>query len=167
MCICHNYDPSNFHSSQTRPIFVRLDGSTLRLTRPAAGARVRKRAIWNEPPIEVDLSDSNRSFELLAGSVEIIPRGLARKRHFSRKYPIQLVVKEQLGAGDDLTTVKIALPARAVLKTGSSSSSADSESNSGGLVEGSAEMDEEQRNFGDTIMYSNVSVEYYVLLAIK
>lgn len=165
MCVCHKYDPSNFHSSQTRPVFIRLDGSTLRLTRPAVGCRVRKRAIWNEPPIDVDLCDSHRRFELLAGSVEMCPRGLARKRLFSRKYPIQLVVKELLVSADDEMAVKLASPVRSVPTGAGSPSSANSEPNCGGGV--AEDVDEEQRCFGDTIMYSNVSSTLFYITHLK
>lgn len=148
MSSCHTYDPSNFHSSQTRPVFIRLDGSIMRMIRPAAGVRVRKRAIWNESPIEVPLNDSPRRFELLGGSVELSPRGLARKRHFSRKYPIQLVVRELLTAKNEPTSPM----------TLGSFSSPDSDRNGRILVDSKDGVEGEHRNFGDTILYSNVSL---------
>lgn len=93
-----NYDPSNYHTSMTRSVYVKLDGSMLRISQ--TNARIPKRAMWNEMPIDrkAITFTKHRYYDLLAARIEMCPRGLARKRYFSRKYPIQLTVKSMGGA---------------------------------------------------------------------
>lgn len=89
----NNYDPANYHISMTRPVYIRLDGSILRVSNTTT--RIPKRSMWNEQLVDKKniVFTRNRCFNLLGCRVEMCPRGLARKRHFSRKYPIQLIVK--------------------------------------------------------------------------
>lgn len=88
----NNYDPSNYHISMTRSVFVKLDGTTLRISN--ATTKIPKRAMWNEKMIEKKLVKftRHRFFDLLDCRLEMCPTGLARKRHYSRKYPIQLTI---------------------------------------------------------------------------
>ena len=59
-----NYDPETYHATLTHSVFVRLEGSTLRLSKP--NRNVARRATINEPKHDVcyvsqkiyDLSDS-------------------------------------------------------------------------------------------------------------
>uniref|UniRef100_A0A1I8Q7Q7 SMP-LTD domain-containing protein n=1 Tax=Stomoxys calcitrans TaxID=35570 RepID=A0A1I8Q7Q7_STOCA len=88
-----SYDPNTFHISMTRPVYIKLDGSILHISN--TNARIPKRAMWNEPPIDrkTIVFTTHRSYNLLGCRIELLPIGLARKRHFNRKYPIQLIVK--------------------------------------------------------------------------
>ncbi|XP_075162375.1 uncharacterized protein LOC142235042 isoform X2 [Haematobia irritans] len=88
-----SYDPNTFHISMTRPVYIKLDGSILHISN--TNARIPKRAMWNEPPIDRKsiIFTTHRSYNLLGCRIELLPIGLARKRHFNRKYPIQLIVK--------------------------------------------------------------------------
>lgn len=60
----HNYDPETYHATLTHSVFVRLEGCTLRLSKP--NRNVARRATFNEPKPEVtyvsqkiyDLTDS-------------------------------------------------------------------------------------------------------------
>lgn len=104
------YDPVNYHSSMTKTVAIRLDGSILRISSCAKGIpnkeRVPRRAMWNEPfynnqsllddensiatkkrvknkhwkHVNMALYSKHRHFELLNCIVELLPRGLARKR---------------------------------------------------------------------------------------
>ena len=43
------YDPDNYHTNQTQSVFVRLDGYSLRLSRPKHN--IPRRAMYNEPTV--------------------------------------------------------------------------------------------------------------------
>lgn len=88
----NNYDPDNFHIGLTKSVLVKLDGTRLRVSNVAN--RVPRRSMWNEPVIDKKqlIVTRNRMFDLLNCRVEMVPKGLARKRHFNRKYPIQLII---------------------------------------------------------------------------
>lgn len=88
----NNYDPNNYHIAMTKSVFVKLHGSRLKISNVAN--RVPKRAIWNEQVVEKELMvvTRNRVFDLTKCRVEMCPIGLARKRYFNRKYPIQLLI---------------------------------------------------------------------------
>ncbi|XP_011180596.2 uncharacterized protein Tex2_1 isoform X1 [Zeugodacus cucurbitae] len=94
-----SYDPLTYHISQTNSVYLRLDGTYLRVS--TTTARIPKRIMWNEQPIDIKHIHftSHRVFNLLGCSVELLPLGLARKRYFNRKYPIQLIIKN--GAEED------------------------------------------------------------------
>ncbi|XP_069968035.1 uncharacterized protein [Bactrocera oleae] len=88
-----SYDPLTYHITQTNSVYLRLDGTYLRVS--TTTARIPKRIMWNEPPIDIKHVHftSHRVFNLLGCNVELLPLGLARKRYFNRKYPIQLIIK--------------------------------------------------------------------------
>ncbi|XP_055716165.1 uncharacterized protein LOC129810008 [Phlebotomus papatasi] len=90
----NNYDPANYHISMTRSVYVKLDGSTLRVSNVAD--RVPKKSMWNEVPIDKNSITfiKHRFYNLLGCRIEMCPKGLARKRYFSRKYPIQLTISQ-------------------------------------------------------------------------
>uniref|UniRef100_A0A1B0CGX2 SMP-LTD domain-containing protein n=1 Tax=Lutzomyia longipalpis TaxID=7200 RepID=A0A1B0CGX2_LUTLO len=90
----NNYDPVNYHISMTRSVYVKLDGSTLRISNVAD--RVPKRSMWNEVPIDKNsiTFTKHRFYNLLGCRIEMCPKGLARKRYYSRKYPIQLTISQ-------------------------------------------------------------------------
>ncbi|KAL9908239.1 uncharacterized protein ACN427_004004 isoform 2-T5 [Glossina fuscipes fuscipes] len=88
------YDPETYHITMTRSVYVKLEGSILNISN--TNARLSKRALWNEPPVDLKsvTFTAHRSYDLLGCRIELLPLGLARKRHFNRKYPIQLIVKQ-------------------------------------------------------------------------
>lgn len=94
------YDPTDFHYSMTRTVFVKLDGSVLRLSsylrRSGSAERVSKRAIWSESvhlwhSTDKDDDDdstkkkisltNHRYYDLFGCQVEMLPLGIARKRY--------------------------------------------------------------------------------------
>ncbi|XP_020816975.1 testis-expressed protein 2 isoform X1 [Drosophila serrata] len=88
-----SYDPNTFSFTLTRSVYVRLDGCILKMS--GTNARIPKRRMWNEPPIDRNkiLFTDHRSYDLRDCRIELLPLGLARKRFFNRKYPIQLIIK--------------------------------------------------------------------------
>lgn len=76
----NNYDPTNYHISMTRSVFVKLDGSKLSIS--STNARIPKRSMWNEQPIDrKSITFTKRCcYDLLGAHLEMCPKGLARKR---------------------------------------------------------------------------------------
>lgn len=76
-----NYDPANYHTSMTRSVFIKLDGSMIRISN--TNARIPKRAMWNEPIINRKniTFTRHRCYDLFGCRIEMCPRGLARKRY--------------------------------------------------------------------------------------
>lgn len=86
----------------TRSVYIKLDGQQLRIS--STNCRIPKRLMWNEIS-EDSLSSTNsttainkqftrhRFYNLKNATIEMCPKGLARKRYFSRKYPMQLIIK--------------------------------------------------------------------------
>uniref|UniRef100_A0A1I8MVA3 Uncharacterized protein n=1 Tax=Musca domestica TaxID=7370 RepID=A0A1I8MVA3_MUSDO len=105
-----SYDPNTFHISMLRPVYIKLDGSVLHISN--TNARIPKRAMWNEPPIDRKsiVFTTHRSYNLLGCRIELLPIGLARKRHFSRKYPIQLIVKPYKEGKSSTTNGEVTKP---------------------------------------------------------
>lgn len=89
------YDPANFHISMTKSVYIKLDGSIIRISN--TNARILKRSMYNEKLIDKSLITftRHRVYNLLNCRIEMCPKGLARKRHFGRKYPMQLIIANQ------------------------------------------------------------------------
>lgn len=94
-----SYDPITFHLSMTRTVYVKLDGSKLRLSsylrRSGSSERVSKRAHWNETLQLEDNAEhdsdtegnkkkialtNHRYYNLLGCDIKMLPLGIARKR---------------------------------------------------------------------------------------
>nr|XP_040042051.1 testis-expressed protein 2-like isoform X1 [Gasterosteus aculeatus aculeatus]XP_040042052.1 testis-expressed protein 2-like isoform X1 [Gasterosteus aculeatus aculeatus]XP_040042053.1 testis-expressed protein 2-like isoform X1 [Gasterosteus aculeatus aculeatus] len=89
-----NYDPETYHATLTHSVFVRLEGSIIRLSKP--NHNVARRATHNESKPEVTYI-SQKIYDLTNSKVYLAPRSLARKRVWNKKYPICL----ELGQQDD------------------------------------------------------------------
>ncbi|XP_053564071.1 testis-expressed protein 2 [Bombina bombina] len=87
-----NYDPETYHATLTHSVFVRLEGSTLRLSKP--NKNVSRRAIFNESKPEVTYV-SQKIYDLVDSKVYLVPKSLARKRVWNKKYPICLELARQ------------------------------------------------------------------------
>lgn len=74
------YDPNTFSFTLTRSVYVRLDGCILKMS--GTNARIPKRRMWNEPPIDRNkiLFTDHRSYDLRDCRIELLPLGLAKKR---------------------------------------------------------------------------------------
>ncbi|XP_012682940.2 testis-expressed protein 2 isoform X2 [Clupea harengus] len=89
-----NYDPETYHATLTHSVFVRLEGSTLRLSKP--NRNVARRATINEPKHDICYV-SQKIFDLTDSKIHLVPQSLARKRVWNKKYPVCI----ELGKQDD------------------------------------------------------------------
>ncbi|XP_053354456.1 testis-expressed protein 2-like [Clarias gariepinus] len=80
-----NYDPETYHATLTHSVFVRLEGSTLRISNP--NKNITRRASYNEPKPDVTYI-SQKIYDLTDSKVSLVPQSLARKRVWNKKYPI-------------------------------------------------------------------------------
>lgn len=90
-----SYDPETYHATLTHSVYVRLEGSTLRLSKP--NRNISRRASFNEPKPDVTYV-SQKIYDLTASKIHLVPQSLARKRVWNKKYPICI----ELGKQDDL-----------------------------------------------------------------
>lgn len=79
------YSPKIYHISLTESVYVRLEGSTLRVSTPRS--KIPKRAMWNEPKHKL-LFNRDRLFDIANCKVTLLPDGLTHRRIWSKKYPI-------------------------------------------------------------------------------
>lgn len=82
------YDPHAFHVDLTQTVLLRLDRQMLRISKPSQN--VLKHGCFNDPTLaEDDPKMVGQSiYNLTNATVCLRPRRLARRRWFSRKYPI-------------------------------------------------------------------------------
>ncbi|XP_070596465.1 testis-expressed protein 2 isoform X2 [Erythrolamprus reginae] len=90
----YNYDPETYHATLTHSIFVRLEGNILRLSKP--NKNISRRAFYNETKAEVTYI-SQKIYDLTDSKIYLVPKSLARKRIWNKKYPICI----ELGRQDD------------------------------------------------------------------
>ncbi|XP_031425194.1 testis-expressed protein 2 isoform X2 [Clupea harengus] len=89
-----SYDPETYHATLTHSVFVRLEGSTLRLSKPSRN--IPRRAAFNEPKPDVSYI-SQKIYDLSDSKISLVPQSLARKRVWNKKYPICI----ELGPQED------------------------------------------------------------------
>ncbi|XP_041788960.1 testis-expressed protein 2-like isoform X2 [Chelmon rostratus] len=89
-----NYDPETYHATLTYSVFIRLEGSIIRLSKP--NHNIARRATHNEPKPDVTYI-SQKIYDLTNSKVHLVPQSLARKRVWNKKYPICI----ELGKQDD------------------------------------------------------------------
>ncbi|KAJ8002090.1 hypothetical protein DPEC_G00176190 [Dallia pectoralis] len=87
-----NYDPETYHATLTQSVFVRLEGSVLRLSKP--NHNIARRATHNEPKPDVTYI-SQKIYDLTNGKISFAPQSLARKRVWNKKYPICIELAKQ------------------------------------------------------------------------
>uniref|UniRef100_H3CG78 Testis expressed 2 n=1 Tax=Tetraodon nigroviridis TaxID=99883 RepID=H3CG78_TETNG len=88
-----SYDPELYHATLTHSVFVRLEGSVIRLSKP--NHNIARRAA-NEAKPDVSYV-SQKIYDLSDSRVYLLPHNLARKRVWNKKYPICI----DLGKQDD------------------------------------------------------------------
>lgn len=87
-----NYDPETYHATLTHSVYVRLEGSTIRLSKP--NHNIARRATHNEPKPDVNYI-SQKIYDLTNSKVYLVPHSLARKRVWNKKYPICIELSKQ------------------------------------------------------------------------
>ncbi|KAG8129300.1 putative Testis-expressed sequence 2 protein [Naja naja] len=88
----YSYDPETYHATLTHSIFVRLEGSILRLSKP--NKNISRRAFYNETKPEVTYI-SQKIYDLTDSKIYLVPKSLARKRVWNKKYPICIELGRQ------------------------------------------------------------------------
>ncbi|XP_077939963.1 testis-expressed protein 2 isoform X2 [Gasterosteus aculeatus] len=88
----HSYDPEMYHATLTHSVYVRLEGSVLRLSKP--NRNVSRRATHNEPKPDVTYV-SQKIYDLTDSKINLVPQSLARKRVWNKKYPICIELAKQ------------------------------------------------------------------------
>uniref|UniRef100_A0A8C7H0V9 Testis expressed 2 n=1 Tax=Oncorhynchus kisutch TaxID=8019 RepID=A0A8C7H0V9_ONCKI len=87
-----NYDPETYHATLTHSVYVRLEGSILRLSTP--NHNIARRATHNEPKPDVTYI-SQKIYDLTDSKIYLVPQSLARKRVWNKKYPIRIELAKQ------------------------------------------------------------------------
>uniref|UniRef100_A0A3Q1JKD3 SMP-LTD domain-containing protein n=1 Tax=Anabas testudineus TaxID=64144 RepID=A0A3Q1JKD3_ANATE len=88
----HSYDPEMYHATLTHSVYVRLEGSVLRLSKP--NRNISRRATHNEPKPDVTYI-SQKIYDLTDSKIFLMPQSLARKRVWNKKYPICIELAKQ------------------------------------------------------------------------
>uniref|UniRef100_H2LYG5 Testis expressed 2 n=1 Tax=Oryzias latipes TaxID=8090 RepID=H2LYG5_ORYLA len=88
----YSYDPEMYHATLTHSVYVRLEGSVLRLSKP--NRNISRRATHNEPKPDVTYI-SQKIFDLTDSKISLMPQSLARKRVWNKKYPICIELAKQ------------------------------------------------------------------------
>uniref|UniRef100_UPI003AAF639A testis-expressed protein 2 n=1 Tax=Centroberyx gerrardi TaxID=166262 RepID=UPI003AAF639A len=88
----HSYDPEMYHATLTHSVYVRLEGSVLRLSKP--NRNIARRATHNEPKPDVTYI-SQKIYDLTDSKIHLVPQSLARKRVWNKKYPICIELAKQ------------------------------------------------------------------------
>ncbi|CAD5212419.1 unnamed protein product [Bursaphelenchus okinawaensis] len=91
------YNPYTFHVNALQTVLIRLDGKLLRISRPATA--LLKHGFHTDPTLtESEPKMLGQSiFDLTNASIKLRPRRLARRRWFSRKYPICIKLSSMNG----------------------------------------------------------------------
>ncbi|KAK6034236.1 hypothetical protein COOONC_28259 [Cooperia oncophora] len=84
------YSPATYHVNNAQSVLVRLEGSTLRISRPAKA--VLKHAFHEDPTLTQPQPTmvSQTMYNLQGARVSLRPKRLAQRRWWSRKYPIYI-----------------------------------------------------------------------------
>lgn len=88
----HSYDPEMYHATLTHSVYVRLEGTVLRLSKP--NRNISRRAAHNEPKPDVTYI-SQKIYDLTDSKIYLMPQSLARKRVWNKKYPICIDLAKQ------------------------------------------------------------------------
>ncbi|MEQ2180336.1 Tabersonine 6,7-epoxidase isoform 2 [Goodea atripinnis] len=81
-----------YHATLTHSVYVRLEGSVLRLSKP--NRNISRRAAHNEPKPDVTYI-SQKIYDLSDSRIYLMPQSLARKRVWNKKYPICIELAKQ------------------------------------------------------------------------
>ncbi|KAJ0177113.1 hypothetical protein K1T71_007122 [Dendrolimus kikuchii] len=87
-----DYDPSTYHINKTATAFMKLEGCNLRIS--YTRTKIPKRALWDEK-IDKVMFYQHRLYNLTGARVILLPKGLVKRRQWSKKYPICIVLNEK------------------------------------------------------------------------
>uniref|UniRef100_A0AAF5RW06 SMP-LTD domain-containing protein n=1 Tax=Wuchereria bancrofti TaxID=6293 RepID=A0AAF5RW06_WUCBA len=131
------YDSSTYHVNNAQTVLVRLDGNLLRISRPERA--VLKHAFHTDPTLtEAEPAISSQSIYNLTGArVTLRPKRLAKRRWWSRKYPIHIRLASRDSEISTFPLLQRSLSANETIELAKSASSSGEEcdSNEWKLVE--------------------------------
>nr|XP_026488194.1 testis-expressed protein 2 isoform X1 [Vanessa tameamea] len=87
-----DYDPYTYHINKTTTAFMKLEGCNLRIS--YTKTKIAKRALWDEK-IEKVTFYQHRLYNLTGAKVILLPKGLVKRRQWSKKYPICIILNEK------------------------------------------------------------------------
>ncbi|CAK1547090.1 unnamed protein product [Leptosia nina] len=87
-----DYDPSTYHINKTTTAFMKLEGCNLRIS--YTRTKIAKRALWDEKIDKVNFYQ-HRLYNLTGARVILLPKGLVKRRQWSKKYPICIILSEK------------------------------------------------------------------------
>ncbi|XP_045525738.1 testis-expressed protein 2 isoform X1 [Pieris brassicae] len=87
-----DYDPFTYHINKTTTAFVKLEGCNLRIS--YTRTKIAKRALWDEKIDKVNFYQ-HRLYNLTGARVILLPNGLVKRRQWSKKYPICIILNEK------------------------------------------------------------------------
>lgn len=88
----YNYEPNNYHVARTKSVYLRLEGSALRIMETRM--KIPKKAVWDEPKHKLKFV-KKRVYNLTGAKIELLPHGLTRRRRWSKKYPICVTAEKK------------------------------------------------------------------------
>ncbi|XP_063234563.1 testis-expressed protein 2 isoform X2 [Bacillus rossius redtenbacheri] len=88
-----HYEPQEYSVKDTRAVYVRLEGSVLRVSETRA--KIPRRAMWNERDHSHVKFDHQRIYDISHCQVLLLPEGLTAKRLWSKKYPICIIFRKK------------------------------------------------------------------------
>ncbi|XP_061892260.1 testis-expressed protein 2-like isoform X2 [Entelurus aequoreus] len=93
MNITHDYNPEMFQSTETHPVYVKLESSELNVSYSKTFVGV---------PNEREILHSH-TYQMANSKVTLEPAGLARKRFWNKKYPIRITISEGKAEEESVT----------------------------------------------------------------
>ncbi|XP_026474776.1 testis-expressed protein 2-like [Ctenocephalides felis] len=96
-----SYDPETYHLSDTIPVYVKIKGKHLIVY--YTKNHVARRTTYNEPELKLNIT-SSVVYNLNNAKVSLLPDGLAKIRHWSKKYPICIEIENTTVKNDDVFT---------------------------------------------------------------
>ncbi|XP_068631680.1 testis-expressed protein 2 [Battus philenor] len=87
-----DYDPYTYHINKTNTAFMKLEGCNLRISYTTT--KIAKRALWDEKIDNVAFYQ-HRLYNLTGARIILLPKGLVRRRQWSKKYPICIILNEK------------------------------------------------------------------------
>ncbi|CAH0701302.1 unnamed protein product [Spodoptera exigua] len=87
-----DYDPGTYHINKTTTAFMKLEGCNLRIS--YTSTKIPKRALWDEKLEKVSFYQ-HRLYNLTGARVILLPKGLVKRRQWSKKYPICIILSDK------------------------------------------------------------------------
>nr|CAB3515735.1 unnamed protein product [Spodoptera littoralis] len=87
-----DYDPGTYHINKTTTAFMKLEGCNLRIS--YTSTKIPKRALWDEKIEKVSFYQ-HRLYNLTGARVILLPKGLVKRRQWSKKYPICVILSDK------------------------------------------------------------------------